>query len=74
MVYRNIYNRIEIIRDSKGKIIPLWSKIKYKHRNMLHLFRVTFLLTVGCLCICCSEQMLVPLFVYSSTHTGELMM
>ena len=35
---------------------------------------VTFLLTVGCLCICCSEQMLVPLFVYSSTHTGELMM
>lgn len=39
MVYRNIYNRIEIIRDSKGKIIPLWSKIKYKHRNMLHLFR-----------------------------------
>lgn len=29
---------------------------------------------LGCLCICCSEQMLVPLFVYSSTHTGELMM
>lgn len=39
MVYRNIYNRIEIICDSKGKIVSLWDKMKYKRRNMLYLFR-----------------------------------
>lgn len=38
MVYWNIYNCIEIVRDSKGKIVPLWNKMEYKHRNMMHLF------------------------------------